>query len=59
MGNLTREKRRHGVPYLDVLLGPVTHEQVVVGERLKSRSFTYCQAAALQRIGVDKVMTVL
>lgn len=57
--NLSRQKRRYGIPNLDVLLGPVAQEQIVVWEGLQPRSLANCQAAALPRIGMDEVMPVL
>src|SRR5690606_23067944 len=57
--NLAWPKRWHCVPYLDGLLGTVAHEQVVIGKGLQPGSLAHRQAAALQRIGMDEVMTVL
>ena len=57
--NLPCQERWDGIPDLDILLGPVAEEQIVVGEGLQTGGLADCQAAALQRIGMDEVMSVL
>ena len=57
--NLIGKEGGYGVSYLYVLLRPVTDKEVVIRERLDTSCFSYCEAATLQRIIVDKVMTIL
>lgn len=57
--NLPCQERRDGIPDLDVLLRPIAEEQIVVGEGLKAGGFADSQAAALPRIRMDEVVSVL
>lgn len=59
MRDLPSKKRRHRVSDLDILLGPVAQEQVVVGEGLQPGGLAHGQAAALHRIGMNEVMSIL
>lgn len=57
--NLPCQKWWNRVPDLDILLGPVAEEQIVVGEGLQPGSLADGQAATLQRIRMDEVVSVL
>ena len=56
--NLSSEKWWNSVSNLDVLFGPVSYEEIVVGKRLHTRCLANSQASALGRIVVDEVMAV-
>jgi hypothetical protein len=57
--NLPGEVGRDGISNLDILLGPVSLEQIIVRKCLKSRRFSDGETAALQRIRVNEVVPVL
>lgn len=59
LGDLMRQPRWHGIADLDILLRAVSKEQVVVRKSLQPRSFSDRQASALQRIGMDVIVTIL
>ena len=48
-----------GIPHLMVLGCTGTFEFVIVRKRLKPRGLSHCQTAALPRIVMNEVMTVL
>jgi hypothetical protein len=56
---LKREERRDGVSYLNILLGTVSFEEIVVGEGLEASGLADSQTPALTRIIMNKIMTVL
>ena len=47
------------LPDLAILLGPWAAEEVVIRKRLQTCCLAYGQTAALRRVGVNEVMTVL
>lgn len=53
------EEGRDGISDLDILLGAVAAEQIVVREGLKSSRFPNREASALHWIRVNKVVSVL
>ena len=55
---LACEQRRHGVSYLNVLLGPITFEQVIVRKRLQAGGLSDGQAPTLMYVGMNEVVTV-
>jgi hypothetical protein len=57
--DLESKEGRYCVPDLDVLLGSVALEEIVVWKRLEPRGFTYSQTATLERIWVNKIVAVL
>ena len=57
--DLPCKERRNCVSDLDILLGPIAEEQVVVGEGLQPSGLAHGQAPALHRIGMDEVMSIL
>lgn len=57
--NLAGQKRRHGVSYLDELLGSIALEKVIVWKRLQPRGFAHGKTAALSWVGVNEVMSIL
>jgi len=56
--NLSGEKRWYGIPNLNKLLSSVSLEKIVVRESLYSGGFPDCQASALLRVVVNKIMPV-
>ena len=58
-GYLIREQGRHGIAHLIVLFGAVALKEVVVREGLETGRFADGQAAALGRVVVDIVMSIL
>lgn len=59
IGKLVCQKRWNGIAHLPELIPPVTLEEIVVWERLQPGSFPDSQAAALMRVGVNKIVTIL
>lgn len=57
--DLAGEPGRNGIAYLMILLRSVSAKKVVIRERLKPCRFTHRQAAALHRVGMDKIVSVL
>ena len=56
---MSSKKRRYGVSDLDILLCPVAKKQIIIGKCLQPSCFAHRQAPALDRIGVDEVMSIL
>ena len=57
--DLTCEKRRNGIPDLDVLLRSISLEDVVVRKSLQASRLTHGQAAALRGVRVNVVVPIL
>ena len=55
---LLGQERWHGITYLIILLCARSFKEVIVGKCLKPSSFSHCQAAALQWVGMDEIMSV-
>lgn len=58
LGNPVGKQGRHCIANLQVLLGPVPGEKVVIWKCLKTGSFAHCQTSALMGVRMNIVVTV-
>jgi hypothetical protein len=56
--NLSCQEWWDRISNLDILLCPVAEEEIIVWEGLQPGSFAHRQAAALERVRVDEIVTV-
>ena len=48
----------YGIPNLYVLLGSVSHEEIIIRERLQTCGFSYRKASTLERIWMYEVVAI-
>lgn len=59
LSNLAGQVWRNSVSDLDILLCPTSEEQIIIRKGLKPCCLAHGKAAALVRVGVDEVVTIL
>ena len=59
VGNLFGKKGRDCIAHLDVLLGAISLEEIIVRERLDAGGLPDGKAATLLRVGMNEVVPIL